>query len=122
MCYEQEKRVQQLLRLFFYLRMRNVPQTRVSPAVSTTRWLPFLGKPQVFVHGEPSLEQGRPKGNDLDERIKSSEASKLKTQTALALVPWKAARLRVESMRTERFLVKMQTQTASSRVKDIVWA
>lgn len=62
----------------FYLKISNIPQTGVSPAVSETRWLPFLGKSQVFVHcvfGSDSI-----KGNELDKGDETSETLELKIQ------------------------------------------
>lgn len=76
----------------------NIPQTRVSTAVSKTRRLPLFGKSQVFIHGAFRSTRGKTKGNGLDQGLKSSETPELRTQT-LALVPSRAAQRRVESMR-----------------------
>lgn len=52
--------------LQYMLYINNIPQTGVSPAVSKTRWLPFFGKSQVFVHCASG-------SNTLDKRQQSGQ-------------------------------------------------
>lgn len=126
--YNKSEHIQHLLHFSFTSGSVTYPKHECLRPCPKPGGCPFLANlGSLFI--VPFARTGMTKGNNLDKGNKSSETSELKTQT-LALVPSKAVRLGVESMRlvkrwtkssqnSERFLMKMQTQILSSQVKDI---